>query len=675
MIRRNSKKRTTAEDLRGPSVLRSGLVSTQDDDDRRCQTNPSADLLKDLEICGVLGKGGYGLVHKVKQLSTGQFRVLKTVERPYRWDNEQLKMEAELLQNLDHPHVLRIFAWCKEGDTMQILMEFCSGGKLVEAVTKGRRLDQQVPESWVVTAIRQALEALVYIHGKGIVHKDIKSGNLLLLQSTESKGRVFWHKPHVTVCDLGLAEICSRGIFGTSIGGGRACKVAGTPVSMAPEVWKGNFGPKSDIWSLGVVLFQLLSMKDPFRPACNDESHWEAAHRKGPTWEEMQSSNEAMRFCKSLLTVKEAQRPTAAQCLEHRWISQSLSQRVPQEELDAFAGSVRSWRNMNPMQRALSVKMAATCSSLKKFATLFSQFDSDKSGILDSSEILPALGRLGFEQAMAKEIASALDINNDGSCEYVEFAAAFLTSLEHEFDDLLCQEFNRLDSRGRGWLTGAQMSALIEELRPLAVKHGFKLQDLDSNGDGVISFKEFCEYFGRPGTTYKRYDESEDELEFARSRSQPKPKPKRQVEKEFRSYESEPLSVFQTAGMQDCVSDTSPSKRKPKHGRRRSATLKSKADAIESLFVRMMVASQGALPVKDDIEVELPREETGSLQAAIKADDSISRIFCSDDLDLSLERMRSHSRTRSRSQHNSDFKAACSGCWLASVAHRWLTVA
>jgi len=154
------------------------------------------------------------------------------------------------------------------------------------------------------------------------------------------------------------------------------------------------------------------------------------------------------------------------------------------------------------MQRALCLKMAVGCTCINKFARLFSKFDTDNSGVLEKSEVVVALQSLGIDKNMAKKTAGALDVNGDDSCEYLEFAAACLSSLEEQFDELLRQEFRALDHRRKGFLTDKEMAPLLAELKPLAAAHGLVLEDMDSNSDGVISFTEFCEYFGRPGIDY-----------------------------------------------------------------------------------------------------------------------------------------------------------------------------
>lgn len=131
------------------------------------------------------------------------------------------------------------------------------------------------------------------------------------------------------------------------------------------------------------------------------------------------------------------------------------------------------------------------------------KFDTDNSGILEKSEVVAALISMGIDKAMAKKTAAALDVNGDNSCEYLEFTAACLLSLEDQFDELLRQEFRILDVRRCGSLTDKEFEPLLEELKALAASRGMQLEEIDSDGDGNIDFQEFCSYFGRPDAVYK----------------------------------------------------------------------------------------------------------------------------------------------------------------------------
>lgn len=497
---------TTTNTLRGPNTLRSGLVVSNE---QRFQNGNGME--EQLEVIELLGQGSYGLVHRMQEKKTGQCRVLKTVVRPTGWDDARLKLEAEILQNLDHPHILRIFSWYEDGDSINIVMEHCEGGELLQAVREGRKRGEALDEIWMAQALRQPFEALVYIHSKGVVHKDLKGQNLLLLHSTESaEGRVFGIMPHVVVCDLGIAEICTRGIFGL-----RGSKVAGTPATMAPEVWTGSCGPKSDVWSMGCVMFELFTNRLPFEllgtradmnTAARNQAKWHELHKKGPRWELMRCSPPPLQLCQQLLFFKESLRPTATDCLKHSWFVDTYVSGITDQEVKSLVKAICTWQVRSGTQRAFCLKMASSCTCISKFARIFSKFDTDNSGILDKTELISALTSLGIDSKTAKKAAEALDVNNDNSCEYIEFAAACLLSLEDQYDELLRQEFRLLDANGDGDINEKELAPLINDLEKLAADRGLKLQQLDTDGDGSISFEEFCSFFGRPGIKYSNAD-------------------------------------------------------------------------------------------------------------------------------------------------------------------------
>lgn len=126
-------------------------------------------------------------------------------------------------------------------------MEYCKGGSIIELAKKLR----QFPESLVVSIVQQLLGALAYLHGLGIVHRDIKIDNIVFL-NVDDPQRIDYH---IKIIDFGTATRKTQ----------RCSKIAGTRYYMAPEVFKGVLHEKSDVWSCGVFLYLFFTGKFPFK--------------------------------------------------------------------------------------------------------------------------------------------------------------------------------------------------------------------------------------------------------------------------------------------------------------------------------------------------------------------------------------------------------------------------
>jgi len=163
------------------------------------------------------------------------------VSRLRQRDMEMLKKEAQLLASLEHPSIVRFYSVDIIEDRLVLAMEFVRGRSVRKVIEEEAPLEP----TRAISIVTPVLDALSYAHSKGILHRDIKPENILI--SDEGK---------VKLTDFGL------GLF---IRGERlTVSMAGTPLYMAPEAWKGEFRKESDLWSVGAVLYELLSGYPPF---------------------------------------------------------------------------------------------------------------------------------------------------------------------------------------------------------------------------------------------------------------------------------------------------------------------------------------------------------------------------------------------------------------------------
>ncbi|TYJ28962.1 hypothetical protein E1A91_A06G036600v1 [Gossypium mustelinum] len=242
-----------------------------------------------------IGQGKFGLVWLCRSKTSGVEFACKTLHK----GEETVHREVEIMQHLSgHPGVVTLQAVYEELDCFHLVMELCSGGRLIDQMAEGQYSEQRA-----ANIFKDVMLVIKYCHEMGVVHRDIKPENILLTTSGKIK-----------LADFGLAMRISNG---QTLSG-----LAGSPAYVAPEVLLGNYSEKVDIWSAGVLLHALLvgvlpfqgdSLKEVFEAIKNVKLDFQSGK-----WESV--SKPARDLLARMLTRDVSSRITADEVLRHPWI-------------------------------------------------------------------------------------------------------------------------------------------------------------------------------------------------------------------------------------------------------------------------------------------------------------------------------------------------------------------
>lgn len=208
--------------------------------------------LGDYELIAELGRGGMGIVYRAKQLSLQRDVAVKMILRgalATPAELQRFRTEAEAAARLDHPGIVPVYDVGEFDGHPLYSMKLVDGETLVQRLARGPMQPREAAD-----ILRQVARAMHYAHQHGVLHRDLKPSNILLDRDGV---------PHVT--DFGLAKQASASDSVTRTG-----SILGTPAYMAPEQAagdRGSVGPTSDVYSLGSILYHMLTGRPPFQTA------------------------------------------------------------------------------------------------------------------------------------------------------------------------------------------------------------------------------------------------------------------------------------------------------------------------------------------------------------------------------------------------------------------------
>lgn len=289
-----------------------------------------------------LGKGRFGTVNKCVEKSSKKVLAAKHIKAENDRDRQEVEHEIEIMKILQHPKLLQLYDAFDNGKNMVMILEYVSGGELFERV-----IDEEfdLTEKECTFFLRQICEGVKFMHSKDILHLDMKPENILCIRKNSNK---------IKIIDFGLAQKLSPGLQVS----------CGTPEFLAPEVVSYDEVSKTtDMWSVGVICYVLLSGLSPFMGDHDGETMTNILKVEYDFDDECfdEISDLAKDFIEKLLLEDQEERMTAEDCLNHDWLKKELKTTIALKKGNLKKYVIkRKWQKaINAVRAAVRVKMLA----------------------------------------------------------------------------------------------------------------------------------------------------------------------------------------------------------------------------------------------------------------------------------------------------------------------------
>ena len=456
------------------------------------------DITQFYEVMKKIGEGSFGKIYKVKNKQSGDIRAMKQITKSKIPNIEKFQNEIKILAMVDHPNIVRLFEVIEDDKYFNLLQELCTGGELAKKIQT-----TQLKEKEIAKIFNQIMSAVAYCHDKGIVHRDLKLENILFASENPDAP--------VKIIDFGFSVLLGKNDMNKDknkdndlkkYGFKRMKSKVGTLYYISPEIIKGNYDEKCDIWACGVILFILLGGYPPFNGPSDKEVYNIITQIKydfnQPTWKNV--SKYAKELIRNMLTPAK-NRYNAKQVLASKWLEIKL------KDSDEFSNyyldykRISRYKTYNKFKQAILTFIASRLNSeeTKKIRNIFCNIDEDKKGFITYEDFTKYiinecnLDDLIENEEELKKSFKSVDVDHNNKIDYTEFLAANLDEKTFLKEEKLKEAFRTFDLNDTGAIKKEDLIRVLK-LENLDEKNKIVsdiVEENDFDKDGKINFNDF----------------------------------------------------------------------------------------------------------------------------------------------------------------------------------------